>query len=54
MIAKIFRIMSNAEEFLTAETIAEVLLTQITLKADNPKTFFAVSEWTEHDKSAKT
>lgn len=44
MVEKIFRIMSNSEDYLTAETIAMSLLKQITLSSKENKIIFAVKE----------
>ncbi|MEI8350048.1 MAG: hypothetical protein WCI77_07830 [Candidatus Omnitrophota bacterium] len=44
MVERIFRVMSNSGEHLTAEAIAMALLKQITLSSDGRKETFAVKE----------
>ena len=44
MIEKIFRIVSNSEEHLTAENIAMALTKQITFNPKEPNAAFAVME----------
>ena len=44
MIAKAFRIISNSSKHLTKELIAQALLDQVTLKDNEKKAFFAVTE----------
>jgi len=47
MITKTFKIMSNSEEFLTPETVAQALLKQVTCVDEKPRIFFAVAECKE-------
>jgi hypothetical protein len=44
MSTKVFRIISNSNDFLSADIIAEALLKQITLGVSKPNAFFAVME----------
>ena len=44
MAEKTFKIMCNSKEYLTQDTIAQALLSQVTLKDDNPQVFFGVIE----------
>ena len=44
MIEKVFKIISNSETYLTAETIAMALLKQITLNPQEPDVIFGVIE----------
>ncbi|MBD3263514.1 MAG: hypothetical protein GF375_00245 [Candidatus Omnitrophica bacterium] len=47
MVTKIFRILSNSDEFLSAEVVGEALLKHVTLAGGNPKAYFAVAERSE-------
>ena len=46
VVEKIFKVMSESEENLTAEAIAKALLTQITLNPSEPDAKFVVMEMT--------
>lgn len=50
MVGRLFKIMSNSEEYLTAEIIAMALLKQITLNPAEPDISFAVAHIGEEDK----
>jgi len=52
MLERTFRIISNCEDYLTQERVAQALLEQITLKANKPKIFFAVLECAAKDRSS--
>ncbi len=44
MAEKVFRVVSNDKEYLSADTIAMALLKQITLNSREPNIFFGVTE----------
>jgi len=44
MVEKVFRVMSNSQEYLTADTIAMALLRQITLDPKGQGAIFGVME----------
>jgi len=51
MVGKIFKIISNSEQFLNEESVAQALLDQITLRDKKPSIFFAVVEHKEKGNS---
>ncbi|MCK4810308.1 MAG: hypothetical protein KAS99_05170 [Candidatus Omnitrophica bacterium] len=54
MVERIFRVISNSEEFLTADVVAEALLKQITLNSIDSKIIFGVVEVTKDNSKSKT
>jgi len=53
MTEKIFKIMCNSNEYLTADTIALALLKQVSIESNRAKVFFAVKEVKKDSNSSK-
>jgi len=49
VVERVFRIVSNSKEHLSADTIALALLKQITLNAKEPNVFFGVAELSQKE-----
>lgn len=54
MVEKCFKIISNSEQYLNAETVAEALLHYFTLDPTKPDVAFGVIEASSKSKEVKT
>jgi hypothetical protein len=53
MTEKVFKIMCNANDCLTADTVALALLKQISMESNKAKVFFAVKEVRKDNDNSK-
>ncbi len=53
MTEKVFKIICNANEYLTADTIALALLKQVSMESNKRKVFFAVKEIKKDSNNSK-